>query len=210
MIGRLTGRLVECSPEQVLLEVAGVGYLLQIPLSTYYALSGGDGSNAGQAVSLHVHTHVREDALRLFGFAVREEREVFELLIGISGVGPRMALAILSGIGAGELRQAVLAQDRGRLEQIPGIGKKTAERLLLELRDRLARGPGRRAAPGAAPGPGGTGPGELRDDAVSALVNLGYKRERADRAVTGAIERLPVEEASLEAVLRAALGGLVR
>lgn len=196
MIGRLTGRIAECNPGRVVLDVQDVGYELQIPLSTFYVLAG----QHRTPVSLHVHTHVREDALLLFGFATRGEREAFEELIGISGVGPKLALAILSGIDAAELRQTVERQDRERLQRIPGVGRKTAERVLLELRDRTARRP--EAVP-VAPAAGG-----VRADAISALVNLGYTRERADRAVGEALERLgPVTE--LQSLLRGALSGLV-
>jgi Holliday junction DNA helicase RuvA len=207
VIGRLTGKVLECSPGEVLLDVAGVGYSLQIPLSTFYILAA-DGSSAGERVSLHVHTHVREDVLQLYGFADSRERAVFEQLIGISGVGPRLALAILSGIGVEDLEQAVESQDRARLESIPGVGRKTAERLLLELRDRMARTRttgGKPTAPGGPPRAGGA---PSRADALSVLVNLGYKRERAARAVDGALEALG-PEAGLEALLRAALGRIV-
>ena len=196
MIGQLTGRLLDCAPDRALVDVGGVGYELRIPLSTYYALSTG----AGDTVRLHVHTHVREDALQLYGFAGREERAVFERLIAISGVGPKMALAILSGIGVDELQAAVHGQDRLRLEKIPGVGKKTAERLLLELRDKF-----RLPAAGAA----GVGSSDLRPDAVSALVNLGYTREVAGRAVDRALGG-PERPGTLERVLRLALAGLVR
>ena len=201
MIGRLTGRVTECDPGQVLLDVAGVGYSVQIPLSTYYELS-----DATHEVSLHVHTHVREDALQLYGFATRGERTAFERLIAISGVGPRMALGILSGIGAEELRQAVFTEDRARLQKIPGVGRKTAERVLLELRDKLEQlQPDGTVATPPAGGPGD----ELRQDATSALVNLGYSNDRADRAVVEALEKLG-DGATLETLLRGALGGLVR
>jgi Holliday junction DNA helicase RuvA len=203
MIGQLTGKVLTCTPGRVLLDVTGVGYDVQIPLSTFYALAGG----AGSVVSLHVHTHVREDALQLFGFASPDERAVFELLIGISGVGPRMALAILSGIGVDELRETVHLQDRGRLQKIPGVGRKTAERLLLELRDRM------RAATlspdGPSPPAGSDEPTGMRPDATSALVNLGYSHDVARRAVERAvIDRGP--SGTLEDVLRAALASLVR
>jgi len=207
VIGRLSGKVIECAPDHVLLDVSGVGYELQIPLSTFYALSGaGD-----QLAVLHVHTHVREDALQLFGFGSLEERSMFELLIGISGIGPRLALAILSGIGVDELHGTVVAGDRARLQRIPGVGKKTAERLLLELRDRFGgdqavaqagQTPGRLAAGG----PDGSG---APADAVSALVNLGYAREVAARAVNGALEELD-RGCGIEPLLKAALGRLVR
>lgn len=205
MIGQLTGKILTCSPGHVLLDVTGVGYDVHIPLSTFYALSAGEGS----VVSLHVHTHVREDALQLYGFASRDERSVFALLIGISGVGPKMALAILSGIGVEELRESVRHQDRCRLQKIPGVGKKTAERLLLELRDKLGAESGRAASDRPTGGDGDDEPAGLRTDAISALVNLGYSRDVASRAVErAAAGRGPAT--TLESVLRAALASLVR
>ena len=208
MIGRLTGHVLTCSPGRVLLDVRGVGYDVQIPLSTYYTLS----RHSATAVSLHVHTHVREEALQLFGFASQDERAVFELLIGISGVGPRLGLAILSGIGVDELIATVRGQDRSRLQKIPGVGKKTAERLLLELRDKL---PDELRADGTAglPGQGAAAAADVsrwRSDAISALVNLGYSRDAAGRAVDRATENQDAADLTLEQVLRAALAGLVR
>jgi Holliday junction DNA helicase RuvA len=206
MIGRLTGNVVECTPGLVILDVAGVGYSVQIPLSTFYALSETD----SETVSLHVHTHVREDALQLFGFASPEERSAFELLIAISGVGPRLALAILSGIGVDELREAVAVRDRVRLQKIPGVGKKTAERVLLELRDKMALE--ERAAhglPAAARGGRGVAGEGVRKDAVSALVNLGYAKNVASRFVDEALEELGVEP-DLEPLLKDALGRIFR
>ena len=206
MIGRLTGKVVECRPGRMLLDVQGVGYAVQIPLSTFYSVSGNDGDVA----TLHVHTHVREDALELFGFATTDERGSFELLIGISGVGPRLALAILSGIGVGELQSAIAQGDRARLQRIPGVGRKTAERVLLELRDKLT-GRGKRDEADSKLRTGGAG--EEIDgpwaDAVSALVNLGYTRDRAAHAVDAAQDDFG-ETVSLEALLKAALGRLVR
>jgi Holliday junction DNA helicase RuvA len=205
MIGQLTGKILTCAPGHVLLDVTGVGYHVHIPLSTFYALSEGKGS----VVSLHVHTHVREDALQLYGFASRDERTVFALLIGISGVGPKMALAILSGIGVDELRESVYRQDRCRLQKIPGVGKKTAERLLLELRDKMGAGSGRPEHDRPTGEDGDGEPAGLRPDAISALVNLGYSRDVASRAVERAVAgRGP--SATLESVLRAALASLVR
>ncbi len=207
MIGRLTGRLVECTPGAALVDVGGVGYSVQIPLSTFYTLSGQD----RERVELHVHTHVREDAILLYGFATRAEREAFERLVAVSGVGPRIALAVLSGIGVEELERAVRSADRARLERIPGVGRKTAERVLLELRDRYereARGSSRKGSRAASPPVEGQAAG-LRTDAVSALVNLGYPGPTAAEAVESAVGRLG-EDAPLEAVLRGALQALVR
>ncbi len=208
MIGRLTGRVLACSPGRVLLDVAGVGYDVHIPLSTYYTLS----RDCATAVSLHVHTHVREEALQLFGFASQDERIVFELLIGISGVGPKLALAILSGIGVDELFETVRGQDRGRLQKIPGVGKKTAERLLLELRDKLPDDLRSKSSVGVH-SQGAVAASDLaglRPDAISALVNLGYSRDAAGRAVDRATENRDPADLTLEQVLRAALASLVR
>jgi Holliday junction DNA helicase RuvA len=206
MIARLSGKILECHPGSMLLDVGGVGYAVQIPLSTFYALSASD----GEVATLHIHTHVREDALQLFGFSTTQERTAFELLIGISGVGPRLALAILSGIGVDELEAAVARKDRPRLQRIPGVGKKTAERVLLELRDKLtARVVGE--GEGATAGIAGEEreEDEIRTDAVSALVNLGYTRDTASRAVEGAAEQAGAGT-GLEQLLRAALSRLLR
>lgn len=204
MIGRLTGQLLDCSPGRVLLDVGGVGYDLQIPLSTFYSLAGGAGSNA----SLHVHTHVREDALTLYGFSTLEERTTFEQLISISGVGPRLALAILSGIGVGDLREALYRRNRDRLCKIPGVGKKTAERVLLEMRDKLKLTGDEVPEPGTGAIGGGSGP-SLQGDAVSALVNLGYSSSVSERAVRAAMTT-DAEGDSLESLLKGALRGLAR
>jgi Holliday junction DNA helicase RuvA len=205
MIGRLTGTVVECSPDRVLLDVAGVGYAVAIPLSTFYILCNVPHE---RPVSLHVHTHVREDALQLYGFADHDERAMFERLIAISGVGPRLALAILSGIGAQELVSAVQDRDRDRLCRIPGVGRKTAERLLLELRDKLGAPVKGEVPDGGRPSARGDGPAGLRPDAVSALVNLGYAHKAASRAVDAALENLD-GEVRLETLLRTALARIV-
>jgi len=208
MIGRLTGQILACSPGRVLLDVAGVGYDVHIPLSTYYTLS----RDSGTALSLHVHTHVRAEALLLYGFASQDERTAFELLIGISGVGPKLALAILSGIGVDDLFETVREQNRDRLQKIPGVGKKTAERLLLELRDKLRDE--LRSESTVALDRQGTATAArlsgLRPDAISALVNLGYSRDAAGRAVDRATANQDPVDPTLEQVLRAALAGLIR
>ena len=188
-----------------MIDVAGVGYDVQIPLSTFYALS----RQTGSQVSLHVHTHVREDALQLFGFASPDERAGFELLITISGVGPKLALAILSGIGVDDLRRTVRDEDRARLEKIPGVGRKTAERLLLELRDKIGRLTGDQNA-AVAPGAETGGACGLRPDAISALVNLGYSQDAARRSVDRALGDGGEEPRTLEQLLRTALAALVR
>ena len=205
MIGRLTGRVVECTPGSVLLDVGGVGYFLHIPLSTFYSLS----QSSSPSTTLHVHTHVREEALLLFGFGTKGERATFERLIAISGVGPKIALAVLSGIGVDDLEIAVRNGDRDKLQRIPAIGKKTAERILLELKDRLDREDRTLKKPGKTrPAPAATVHG-LGGDAVSALCNLGYSADAASSAVETASRELP-PDASLESLLRASLRVLVR
>lgn len=192
MIARLRGRIAEKHPHRVTVDVHGVGYELHIPLSTYYGLG-----EPGADAAFQVHTHVREDTLALFGFATALELRIFEQLIGISGIGPRLALAVLSGMEPAELVQAVRRGDVRRLTGIPGIGKKTAERMGLELRDRLppVLEPAREAEAAGEPG-------AARGDLVSALVNLGYGRPSAERAVDAA---LGAGDGSFEPALRRAL-----
>jgi Holliday junction DNA helicase RuvA len=178
MIARLSGLLAGKAPPRVLVDVGGVGYELDVPMSTFYNLPA-----LGERVTLLTHFVVREDAQALFGFLTAPERDVFRRLLRISGVGPRIALAVLSGLSVAELAQAVTAQDGARLVKLPGVGKKTAERLLLELKGKL--GPelgvsGGAAAPGAAPGESG-------DDIVQALLALGY----AEREAQAALKALP-------------------
>ena len=208
MIGRLSGTVVSRRPDEVVLDVAGVGYQVQIPLSTFYSMIAATG-----VVSLHVHTHVREDAIQLFGFWTEGERAAFVRLIGVAGIGPKIALAVLSGIGVADLERAVRDADRAMLERIPGIGRKTAERVLLELRDRPSVRRRRATVPedlSAPETPGQSADGSGGDvDASSALVRLGYSDDAAQRAVTTARAALG-SGAPLEDVLRAALRGLVR
>lgn len=205
MIGRLCGQLLDTRPDEVLLDVGGVGYRLRIPLSTFYRLS----PPPRGPVVLHVHTYVREDAIQLFGFGTADERAVFERLIGISGIGPRIALAVLSGIGTDDLERAIRGGERAALERIPGIGRKTAERMLLELKHREST---RRRGGGGAAGEHPGVPGDAirpDDDATSALVNLGYSEAAASAAVATARRSLP-DAPPLEDLLRAALRALVR
>ena len=177
MIAQLRGRLVRKGPQEVVVDVGGVGYRVAIPLSTFYRLG-----DAGSEVSLLTHTHVREDVLALFGFLTPAEQALFERLIAVSGVGPKLAIAILSGIEAPDLVAALRTSDVARLTRIPGVGKKTAERLVLELKDKVK---GLEASvaetPAEAPGSG------ARSDLVSALVHLGYSRPEAERAVEHAL-----------------------
>jgi Holliday junction DNA helicase RuvA len=178
MIAQLRGSVVRKGPGEVVLEVGGVGYLVAIPLSTFYRLG-----EVGSQASLLTYTHVREDTLALFGFLSGEEQQLFELLIGVAGVGPKLALNILSGIEAPELVQALRQADLARLTRIPGVGKKTAERLVVELKDKAQKlEVGAVAAPSA--GPAST----LKDDLVSALVHLGYSRPEAEKGVERALQ----------------------
>ena len=194
MIGYLEGPIRFLQTDRVVVNAGGVGYLVHIPLSTYYKLEG------KEHASLHIHTHVREDALALFGFVTADEKTAFEKLIGISGIGPRLAQVILSGIGVGDLAAAILQNDARRLNSIPGVGKKTSERICLELRDKLVLSPGNDAAP---PSPL-TG---LDDDVVSALVNLGYRDTAANTAVTKARKTFE-DEPEFSDLLRSALSQL--
>lgn len=205
MIAQLTGKLLECAPGQIVIDVCGVGYRLQIALPTFYALVE---NGPGAELSVQVHTHVREDAIQLYGFLSAEERDMFELLIAISGVGPRMALAVLSGIGAEELRAVVGAQDRRRLQSVPGIGQKTADRILLELRDRLSkRTSSKRRGALAVPS---SGVASVERDAESALINLGYAPEAARLAVDEAVSDNGGAVGPIEVVIRTALARLIR
>jgi len=206
MIGRLSGRILVAKPDEVVIDVSGVGYRVQIPLSTFYRLAEGGGS-----ASLHVHTHVREDAIQLFGFWSEDERTAFERLIGVSGIGPKIALAVLSGIGVADLYHAIREEDRSVLERIPGIGRKTAERVLLELRERPAprRRGGGESMSGTAPTSDAAQAIGMDADAASALVHLGYSETAAFDAVRIA-RRESGTDAALETILRAALRALVR
>ena len=172
MIGRLTGRLAEKAPDQVLLDVGGVGYLVHIPLSTFYDLP-----EPEDPTSLWIYTHVREETLALYGFLSQRERALFLLLLTVNGVGPRVALTVLSGMPLPELIDALRKQDVRRLMSVPGVGKKTAERMVLELAEKAAKF-------SLPPGPGSP-PSVAADDVVSALVNLGFRKNEAERVVDG-------------------------
>lgn len=200
MIAFLRGTILEKQPQRLIVDVGGVGYEVLVPLSTYFDAAE---PGSGTIVSLHVHTHVREDALQLFGFASRFELDLFTRLIGISGIGPKLALAVLSGIEPAELVRAVRAQNIARLTSIPGIGKKTAERIGLELKDRLPESIG-----AADPAPLSAGD-QVRADLLSALANLGYPRPAGEKAAD-AVFRDPSVEHTLESALRAALKELTR
>lgn len=196
MIARLTGTILDLKTDRLVLDVHGVGYELAIPLGTFSALP-----PAGEKAVLHVHTHVREDALQLFGFATPQEKYVFERLISVSGIGPRVALTVLSGLPLPELVGAIASQNARLLSTIPGVGKKLAERLGLELKEKLAGfGPG-----GAAGAPGKT---SVVEDAIGALQNLGYKALQAEQAVESAVRSVGVSD--LNKILSAALKSLAR
>ncbi len=196
MIARISGILIQKSVTHCVVDVHGTGYRIIVPLSTFYELPKED-----QPVVLHVHTHVREDAISLYGFHTREEREVFQMMISVSGIGPKLAVNILSGIAAGELVRAVTEEDLKRLTGIPGVGKKTAERMILELKDKAAK-LGRddvtvcTVAVKTAD--------QVKEDALSALVNLGYKGS-AVKDVVDRIMRAAPETPSLDQLLKQAL-----
>lgn len=198
MIAHLRGVLLEKHPNQAIVDVQGVGYDLTIPVSTFTSLP-----DTGMEVKLRVHTHVREDALSLFGFSTREEKAMFEKLISVSGIGPKLAITILSGLAAMELVNAIRNGDVATLVRIPGIGKKTAERMVLELREKLDVVAG--AATVAAAVPGKPKPGFTADeeDAISALMNIGANRASAEAAVMKA--KITVETQNFESLFRVAL-----
>ena len=199
MIAQLSGKLVQKQPNTVIIDVGGVGYDVTIPVSTFYELG-----EPGSDVSLKIHTHVREDALQLFGFWTAREKELFLKLTSVSGVGPKLAITMLSGMPAGELINAITNNDLVRLTSIPGVGRKTAERVVVELRDKLAvislesREADRKAAHELAPGETA-----VRDDTISALMALGYPKAIAERAVSFALRE--EGERTIEAVLKRAL-----
>ena len=199
MIAFLRGRVLDKHPNRIVIDVNGVGYELYVPLSTYY-----DVGEAGTEIALRVHTHVREDALQLYGFLTALEQQLFERLIAISGIGPKLAVAVLSGIDSSELVSSIQRADVARLTRIPGIGKKTAERIVLELKDRLAEV----APPAAADGAERVPVNHVRDDLVSALENLGYHRPLAEKAVDAV--RARDGGAAFEDALKRALRELMR
>lgn len=200
MIGFLEGKLRAKSPEYVIVDVNGVGYHIQVPLSTFCDLP-----DLGQPVMLNIHTHVREDAIQLFGFRTIAEKEMFLLLTGVNGVGPKLAMGILSGISPDELREAVVRQDYLRLKNVPGVGKKIADRVVLELRDKVQGKSKQKADP---PQPFADSAFSTFPDAFSALVNLGYRPAEAEKALKQARQGLG-ENPSIEVLLKGALKALV-
>ena len=198
MIAHLRGRILEKQPNRVVVDVGGVGYDVAVPLSTFYGLG-----DAGAEIALRVHTHVREDAISLFGFATALELDLFLRLIGISGIGPKVGLAVLSGIEPADLVGAIERSDLARLTAIPGVGKKTSERIVLELKDRLPKVHAVAAVAG-----GGDAP-VLRDDLLSALMNLGYHRPLAEKAVDAALNAVG-RDAGFERTRKQALRELAK
>jgi Holliday junction DNA helicase RuvA len=199
MIAHLRGRLLEKHPNRVIVDVNGVGYDVHVPLSTFYEMA-----EPGEEIALRIHTHVREDALLLYGFATPLELQIFERLISVSGIGPKLALAVLSGIEPNELVSAIRTANVARLTGIPGIGKKIAERIGLELKDKMGSFVAAEMAASHTTAAGET----LRDDVLSALMNLGYHRPLAERAVDSAIKKSA--GSSFENVLKYALRELAR
>ena len=199
LIAHLRGRISEKHPNRVIVDVNGVGYDVFVPLSTFYGMG-----DPGGDIALRIHTHVREDSLQLYGFATSLEQELFERLIGVSGIGPKVALGVLSGIEPRDLIRAIERGDLARLTAIPGVGKKTSERIVVELRDRLPRV----QAAAVAADEADTTPPPLQDDVVSALVNLGYHRPLAEKAAASAVTLVP--DAGFERTLKQALRELAK
>jgi Holliday junction DNA helicase RuvA len=196
VIAHLRGHILDKQPNRIVIDTGGVGYEVFVPLSTFYDLG-----DVGDNIALRIHTHVREDALLLYGFATELEQQLFERLISVSGIGPKLALSVLSGIEPPELMRAIARADLARLTAIPGVGKKTSERIVLELKDRLPRVPAETAEPvSSAP--------SLRDDVLSALMNLGYHRPLAEKAVDTAVKASP--DGGFERTLRQALRELAK
>ena len=196
MIAHLSGTLLEKQVQRLVVNVGGVGYDVHVPLSTFYGIG-----EPGSSVSLRVHTHVREDAIQLFGFGTALELALFQRLIAVNGIGPKVALSVLSGIEPNDLVRAIRGSDVGRLTSIPGVGRKTAERIVIELKDRLPKSDVAEEA-GAPDG------GDLRDDVLSALANLGYHRAAAEKAVDAVMRKSDAK--TFDAALREALKALSR
>jgi Holliday junction DNA helicase RuvA len=201
MIAHLRGRLLSKTPNQAIVECAGIGYDVTISVTTFSALPA-----EGADVALHIHTHVREDQLALFGFSETQEKRLFEKLLTISGIGPKLAITVLSGIDAGRLVTAIRSGDHATLTRIPGIGKKTAERVVLELKDKLDDLAV--SIPTTAGGSHQGVAGQAGDDALSALVNLGYARPIAQKAIETAIAKDPEAARDFETLFRAAMAAI--
>jgi Holliday junction DNA helicase RuvA len=195
VIAHLSGTLLEKQLQRLIVDVGGVGYDVLVPLSTMYAIG-----DPGSGVSIRIYTHVREDTLQLYGFATTLEQALFERLISVSGIGPKVALSVLSGIEPAELTRAIRSSDIARLTRIPGVGKKTAERLVVELKDRL---PQTDATEPSKTEAGAEGEPDVRDDLLSALSNLGYQRSAVEKTVDKVLRSS--EDRTFEPLLRATL-----
>ena len=205
MIAHLSGTLLSKQATSVILDVSGVGYEVTIPLSTFYELE-----DAGSTVQLRIYTHVREDALQLYGFKTARERELFLRLISVSGIGPKLGITLLSGMSADEMISSIRTNNLAKLTLIPGVGRKTAERLVMELRDKVAslraeveEELGTKTDAAAVPTED-----SMRADALSALLNLGYQRNAAEKAVTAAMSE--TSDVSVESILRSSLRKLAK
>jgi Holliday junction DNA helicase RuvA len=198
MIAMLRGRLLFKSPNQAIVECGGVGYDATVSVSTFTALPA-----EGAEARLHIHTHVREDQIALFGFAEPDEKRLFEKLLTISGIGPKLAITVLSGIDASRLVAAIRSGDHATLTRIPGIGKKSAERVVLELKDKLDD---MAATPAAGTAPSSLGP--VADDVLSAMVNLGYARPAAEKAIEAVLAKQPGVAQDFEGLFRAAMAAV--
>ena len=203
MIGFLSGKILEKDANNLIVDVAGVGYEVTIPLSTFYELG-----EVGSDVSLRIFTHVREDALQLFGFRTARERDLFLKLISVQGIGARLGIAVLSGMSADEIVTAIRTDNLARLTSIPGVGRKTAERMVIELRDKIAELSVGAAAGSASSTGTASGSDAVFDDALSALINLGYQRHAAEKALQEAAK--DGTELSVQKLLRSALQRLAK
>jgi len=203
LIAQLSGKIIQKQPNIIIVDAGGVGYEVTIPLSTFYELG-----EVGDAVTLKIHMHVREDAMQLFGFWTGREKELFLRLTSVSGIGPKLAITMLSGMAASELSRAIRTNDLVRLTAIPGVGKKTAERVVVELRDKIAALSAEGEEEAAYPVAGGTAADDVREDTIAALMQLGYPKAVAERAVASALKE--DGEANIEAVLKRSLKRLSR
>ena len=203
LIAHITGKLIQKQPNSVIVDVGGVGYELTVPLSTFYDLG-----DPGAEVSLRAYTYVREDALQLFGFRTEREKRLFLLMIGVSGIGPKLAITALSGMSAEELIHAIRTENLAKLVGVPGVGKKTAERMLVELKDKVAQLSSPEMEEQLKAGAIISVGDAMRDDLISALINLGYQKAAVEKAVASVIREKP--EASFEVALKLALARLAR
>ncbi len=203
MIAHITGKLIQKQPNSVILDVAGVGYELTVPLSTFYDLG-----DLGSEVSLRAYTYVREDALQLFGFRTEREKRLFLLLIGVSGIGPKLAITALSGMSAEELIRAIRTENLAKLVGVPGVGKKTAERMLVELKDKVVALSSPEMEEQLKAGAIISVGEAMREDLISALVNLGYQKAAAEKVVISELNETP--EANFETALKLSLRKLAK